>query len=137
MTEPDMLLLKAEITSDPLGRGYAGMTDAQVAASLNTKNRTRERATLEGSEIYEATIASEFTALTNALQAEVWNMIHMGTVYVSTGKRARARFITIFGAGSATIAALAALVNESISRATELGWDEIKVGWIIMAKAAQ
>lgn len=31
--------LKVEIVSDPLGRGYAGMTDQQVADSLNAMNR--------------------------------------------------------------------------------------------------
>ena len=35
----DRASLKAEVTSDPLGRGYVGMTDQQVADSLNTKNR--------------------------------------------------------------------------------------------------
>ncbi len=35
----DYARLKAEITSDPLARGYSGMTDAQVAASLNTVDR--------------------------------------------------------------------------------------------------
>jgi len=32
----DTVALKAEIDSDPLGRGYAGMTDRQVADDLNT-----------------------------------------------------------------------------------------------------
>lgn len=32
-------ILSAEITNDPLSRGYAGMTNAEVAASLNTRNR--------------------------------------------------------------------------------------------------
>ena len=31
--------LKQEITTDPLGRGYAGMTDQQIADSLNTADR--------------------------------------------------------------------------------------------------
>lgn len=30
--------LRYELTADPLARGYAGMTDAQAAASLNTVN---------------------------------------------------------------------------------------------------
>jgi len=32
--------LKREIETDPLGRGYAGMTDQQIADSLNVANRT-------------------------------------------------------------------------------------------------
>lgn len=31
--------LQIELATDPLGRGYAGMTDAECAASLNTRNR--------------------------------------------------------------------------------------------------
>ena len=32
-------VLIAELRNDPLGRGYAPMTDEEVAASLNEKNR--------------------------------------------------------------------------------------------------
>ena len=32
--------LKREIVTDPLGRGYASMTDQQIADSLNTADRT-------------------------------------------------------------------------------------------------
>lgn len=34
--------LRQEIISDPLGRGYVGMTDGQVAADLNTSYRSRK-----------------------------------------------------------------------------------------------
>jgi hypothetical protein len=37
----DISKLKEEINSDPLGRGYSGMDDAAVAASLNTADRSR------------------------------------------------------------------------------------------------
>jgi len=33
-------VLIAELTGDPLGRGYAGMSDSQAAADLNTAYRT-------------------------------------------------------------------------------------------------
>src|SRR6056297_877635 len=35
----DYAKLTAELTDDPLGRGYAGMTDAEAEASLNTADR--------------------------------------------------------------------------------------------------
>lgn len=35
----NLTALKTEIDTDPLTRGYAGMTDAQVAADINTVNR--------------------------------------------------------------------------------------------------
>ena len=36
----DFTALASEITVDPLGRGYAGMTDEQVATDINTANRS-------------------------------------------------------------------------------------------------
>ena len=36
-------MLSDELANDPLGRGYAGMTDAQAATDLNTVYRTRYR----------------------------------------------------------------------------------------------
>jgi len=35
----DINLLRTEITTDPLVRGYSGLTDIQVADSLNARNR--------------------------------------------------------------------------------------------------
>lgn len=37
-TGADIAALQYELTADPLGRGYASMTDDQIAASLNTAN---------------------------------------------------------------------------------------------------
>ena len=39
MTDAELLILKDEIDTDPLTRGYSGMTDAQVAADMNLLNR--------------------------------------------------------------------------------------------------
>ena len=35
----DLVALKSELDDDPLGRGYAGMTDQQASDSLNTMDR--------------------------------------------------------------------------------------------------
>lgn len=37
----DLVALAAELTNDPLARGYLGMTDAQAAADLNTAYRNK------------------------------------------------------------------------------------------------
>jgi hypothetical protein len=39
----DINLLRTEITTDPLGRGYAAMGDGQAAESLNTRNRSASK----------------------------------------------------------------------------------------------
>ena len=39
----DYPALKAEIEGDPLTRGYAAMTDQEIADDMNTVYRTRNR----------------------------------------------------------------------------------------------
>lgn len=39
----DLAKLSAELADDPLGRGYAGMSDAEAAASLNATDREKPR----------------------------------------------------------------------------------------------
>jgi len=39
MSATSLAILKTEVLTDPLVRGYAGMTDAQVAADMNLLNR--------------------------------------------------------------------------------------------------
>jgi hypothetical protein len=44
MNEAQLSTLAAEITNDPLSRGYSGMTDAAAADSINTSNRPTYKA---------------------------------------------------------------------------------------------
>lgn len=41
MTNEQYAVLNGELRNDPLGVGYANMTDAEVAAALNAKTRTK------------------------------------------------------------------------------------------------
>ena len=50
---PD-LILKPEVLSDPLTRGYSGMTDEQVADDLNTIYRTHDVQSVSSADIYDA-----------------------------------------------------------------------------------
>lgn len=131
-------VLAAELTGDPLTRGYSGMTDAEAAADLNTVYRTRQLERLDPADAYDVVDVSEFLALTDAQRDEIWNIVHLGTaagILVTAGSRARARFIAIFGAGSDTIAALLALITEDISRGGELGLGYVKPGHVTKARA--
>lgn len=110
--------LKDEVTNDPLGRGYAGMDDVAAADDLNTAYRTRNRATMTASEVYNAIDQTEWAALTADQRQELWNILHLGEVN-PFGLEA-ARFQSIFGAG-ATLTVLQAARLESITRAQELG----------------
>ena len=127
-------IIKAEIDADPLGRGYAGMSDQQIADTLNAANRTRQRQTVTATEVYQAIDQTEWESLTGGKQAEVWDILHLGTL--TPGGREQDRFLAIFGAQSATIAALKGVRDETISRGEELRIGEVKHGEVIEAKRA-
>lgn len=130
----DIVKLRNEM-ADPLGRGYAGMSDAEVAADLNTVYRTSTLDTLDGAAVYEQVDITEFLALTSTQQSEVWNIVHLGAgIRVAAGSRARSRFIALFGAGSTTISNLLAAITQSISRTQELGLGRARPGHVYEAR---
>lgn len=119
LTTSERVILRNELTNDPLGRGYASMSDTQVVASLrDLKDRTRIRARMDSSEVFQAIDITEFVALTEQQQRNIMAVLAFGSVNPQ-GKEA-ALFINIFGVGSATITALASARQESISRSVEL-----------------
>jgi len=121
----DFVKLKAEITTDPLGRGYASMTNVQVVDSLNTVNRTRDRIIVPSHEVFEALDFGELKALAAADRQIVLGLLAMGDVNLK-GPNLRAAFGTIFGAGPTTRANLVALQTEPVSRAEELGLGNVE-----------
>ena len=127
-----MDVLKTELTTDPLGRGYAAMTDAEVAISLNTVNRSRNRASLAGTEVLNAVDATEWAGLDATQKQTVWDIVHLGTIN-PFGVEATL-MIDVFGAGSDTITALAAARIEAVSRAEQLGLGFIAPGHVENAR---
>jgi hypothetical protein len=71
--------------------------------------------------IFNVLDTTEFGALSAANQQRVRDILSMGTVDASTGTNARALLLSIFGAGTATRAALVALAN-SIENTTIPWW---------------
>ena len=117
-----MSILRDELVNDPLGRGYAAMTNQQAADSLNAINRTRLRDTLSSAEIYEALDVTEFQSKTAAQQVYVRDVLGLGdNVRVGASSKARTVFVAVFGANSQTIANLLAVMTADLSRAAELG----------------
>lgn len=116
----DLAALEAELTTDPLGRGYSGMTDQEVADSLNAENRNRDREIIETWEILEATSPSEWAALSAAEKQRYQTLTGVGRINVKA-PNIRSALGAMFGAGTDTRTALVALQTESISRAQELG----------------
>lgn len=130
----DFVILHGELINDPLGRGYAGMTDAQAAASLNMVNRPRERGVVPAHELIDATVPAEWATLTAAEKQRYQTLTGAGEVNVRSAN-VRAAFMAMFGAGTATRTALAALQNEQVSRAAELGLETVYEGHVFMARA--
>jgi len=131
----DYTVLVPEVRDDPLGRGYAGMTDAEVVADMNTAYRQSVADTLTASQVYEATVVSEFQALSDALKVYVRDILGLGgDIAVGPSSKARAVLIGAFGVGSTTITALAAALVTSITRAAELELGSVSSGHIKSAR---
>lgn len=130
---PDLL---AELADDPLGRGYAAMSDAQVAESINTPDRTVERATMRAADIFEAVVLSEYNALTAARKAQVDRVLNLAGDDIPIGptSKARAFLLDAFVAGSVTRTNLAAAAQQTVSRAVELGLGSVSHEMIAEAR---
>ncbi len=125
----DKLILRDEVLTDPLGRVYSGMTDQQVADSLNAIDRTRIRPTIPAIEVIEATDALEYAGLSAGEKQRYGTFISAGEINPS-GANTLAAFSAMFPGGTATRANLIAARDETISRATELGLPTIRAGWV-------
>ena len=110
--------LRNELLTDPLVRGYDVMTDQEATDDLNTEYRSRNRAFMEASEVFNAIVVADYLALADGDRATIMGIMGFGRIN-PFGKEANV-FISIFGGGSATIMALAAARVEPISRAVEL-----------------
>ena len=127
----DSIVLWEEISTDPLTRGYVGMSDAEVAIDMNTLYRTETRDTLSSAEIYERIVVSEFQEKTPEAKVYIRDILGLGqSVFVGPDSKARMVLLAIFGAQSETIQALAAALEVLISRATELGLGVVKPGHV-------
>ena len=127
--------LIAELRDDPLARGYAGMTAAQAAASLNERNRTRNRASIPVSEVLDAIVWTEYDALAAAHKDRLGLILARDAINANSAN-VKAVFLAAFTNGSTTRTNLVALLGEQISRAVEIGINEpVGAGFIEWARA--
>ena len=126
--------LKEEIITDPLipKRGYAAMTDAEIAVDMNTVYRQSNKTSMAGTEILNVIDKSEFNALTTAKRQSFWNILHLGNIN-PFGIEADL-LVDIFGGGSITISNLQGLRKKNISRADELGIGKVREGHVLEAR---
>lgn len=132
----DIAVLATELTTDPLGRGYAGMSDAQAAASLNTANRDGpDRDVIPSYELINATVPAEWAALSAAEKQRYQTITGAGMVDISN-TNVRSSLAAMFTAGTTTRTNMLALrAGPQISRATELGLGVVGDGHVASARA--
>jgi len=129
-----MSILGDELTNDPLGRGYAGMTDKEAVADINSIYRDNW-IPISSSQIFETIDATEFMALGPGDIERVDRILGLGAdIQTVPGSQSRAEMISVFGGGSNTIANLATLANQQISRGADLKIGLVK-GFGIVDKA--
>lgn len=132
-------ILRTELTSDPLARGYAGMTATQAATSLNTANRPTAvlPALFTPSQIINQIVPADLAALattTNQPKLNALLLVLQGSVVdASLNSTVRETIKTVFaGTGLATtpgttLNRLGNLVAPydtpgNMTRAAEIGW---------------
>ena len=122
--------LKDELADDPLGRGYDAMTDQELVDSLNTADRQRNRTSMTGDEVFQATDPAEFgelpTGSGNTADEQGHWLAFCGRNEIDPFAKANVELVkSIFGNTSATVINLAAARVESITRAVERGLGNI------------
>ena len=127
-------ILSNEITADPEGIGYAGMTNIQVADALNLENQADDREFVPTGEILGAIVPADFVAIADAAH-RTYLQILLATDAVPLGSaNIRLALANIFSGAPTTLAALAALQQSNISRARVLGLGRVAEGHVAHAR---
>lgn len=143
--------LVAELTADPLGRGYGDMTDDEVAASLNAADRTlvvttfatwrklladlgpTATPTIKG-KIEAAAESNAAVAMTLDMLAEYGEGGGLDLGHANT-RAVIDQLATVEVLTADEAAAIKGVAEETISRAAELGLPTIKPGYVAKARA--
>lgn len=110
--------LKDEIANDPLGRGYASMTDQALLDSLNAVDRPRNRVRMTGLEVKASIDPGEYTLLIPPKKQQVIEWLKRDDL--APFGFDRDVLVDIFGV-STTVSNLDSARVETISRGVELG----------------
>lgn len=136
----DLSVLRTELTTDPLHRGYAGMDHGEAAASLNAANRTVQRP-------HPLLIAEMMPLVSQAGFESVFDHARYTDFAASVRQQDRHSVGEWIGAfakrglisqadAAALLAYLARTDEATVSRAAELGLPEIGAGVVASARKA-
>jgi hypothetical protein len=139
MIDADLLKLKEEIETDPLGLGYDA-DDPHCAELLNEVNGdySIDREAVDGQELQMAVVINEYAALSD-IQRMGWQAIisaGSGIIAVSDA-RVKAQIAAIWGPGTTTRANLILLQTRSGSRAEVLFGSGVRVSHLDVGMARQ
>lgn len=122
----DYQALANEISTDPLARGYSGMTDIEIAASLNTRDREIQTFTFSASDLFNAIDPTEYGSITGTVKEQVKLILGLGDdISAASGTNVRTVLVNAFGASSNTLTALQDAAKKTVSRAEELGFGRV------------
>ena len=133
--------IRAEINNDPSALGYSAIItgigtenekNIAIMNLLNIVNIPQNKTSLTGAQLWEATDATEFSALSDAAKTQ-WLAL-CGVTSLNPFGPAQAVVVGIFGSSN-TVSTLALLRIQQVSRAQELKLQVIKVGHVEMARA--
>ena len=132
MTSEQLAIIKAELTSDPLSRGYAAMSDQEAAAAINANDREPERDNVTAGVLMSALVLTEYNALA-AIERRYFDLlVSAGSVELNPTVRQQIR--ALFPAGSGTRAGIMKALRRVGSRADELGIGNVTPSDIADAK---
>jgi hypothetical protein len=145
----NIAIIKSEIDSDPLGRGYSGMDDTAVAVDLNTAYRTKKEpissAELLAWSASDARLQNIKNAAENGATDDLKSLAQAAYLIVTRDGTTLdlnladrvAMLDSLVAAGVLTAAdrtSLDALATVSISRAEELAIGRVRAGDVIQAR---
>ena len=136
MADPARLqALKDELVNDPETLGYsapnAGVEADAIAdvALLMAVNRSVDRETMSGSEIFEAIDATEWQGRSAEQKDDIRLVIGLGdSIQISAGTKARAILQNALAGSTNSIAELGTISQKTVSRAEELGLGRVTIG---------
>ena len=126
-----------EISFDPAGKGYATMTDAEIASAINAYTEELDRTSITSAELWENTALAEYKSLSVAEGQAYGVLISLATIDISPGSNSRVALLALFPTGSTTRDNLVALAQTPVitSRAAILGLGRVKPGYVAKARA--
>jgi len=145
----NIAILKSEIDSDPLGRGYSGMDDTAVAVDINTAYRTKKdpisSAELLAWSASDARLQNIKDAAENGATDDLKSLAQAAYLIVTRDGTTLdlnladrvAMLDSLVAAGVLTAAdrtSLDSLATVSISRAEELSVGRVRAGDVIQAR---